>query len=59
MVTGQNFMTYQQKNNKENTSYKELSIQISLSGLSFCILNTSTNTISTLKNTSFASKQTP
>ena len=42
------------KNNK-----KALSIQISLSGLSFCILNITTNTIEYLKNVSFDKKGTP
>lgn len=52
-------MTHQQKNNTDSISNKELSIQISLSGLSFCILNTSTNTITYLKDNPFASKKTP
>ena len=38
---------------------QELSIQISLNGLSFCILKTDTKTISYLKHFSFAQKQTP
>ncbi|MFD1613622.1 DUF3822 family protein [Gelatiniphilus marinus] len=40
-------------------SYKELSIQISLSGLSFCILNRDTQTISTLKQIDFNKKLNP
>lgn len=38
---------------------KELSIQISLSGFSFCILNRSTSTIEYLERTDFKSKLTP
>ncbi|KJD32826.1 hypothetical protein PK35_07535 [Tamlana nanhaiensis] len=37
----------------------ELSIQISLSGLSFCILNRDTNTITFLKEVTFAKKENP
>ncbi|KJD36194.1 hypothetical protein PW52_06225 [Tamlana sedimentorum] len=37
----------------------ELSIQISLSGLSFCILNRDTNTVTFLKDITFAKKQNP
>lgn len=43
---------------KQN-SIKALSIQISLSGLSFCILNRSTNTIELLKHVHFEKKVTP
>ncbi|ALJ03957.1 hypothetical protein APS56_01780 [Pseudalgibacter alginicilyticus] len=47
-------------NNSEHTpNNKELSIQISLNGLSFCILQSETNTISFLKNFSFDKKQSP
>jgi len=47
--------------NKEhnNLTNQEFSIQISLFGLAFCMLNTKSNTISTLKNKSFSSKKTP
>lgn len=38
---------------------KELSIQINLNGLSFCILNRTTNTIEFLKTIAFANKLTP
>jgi len=38
---------------------KALSIQISLNGLSFCILNTFNNTIETIKNIAFHKKVTP
>lgn len=47
-------------NNKTNIlSNQELSIQISLNGLSFCILNTDTNTIGYLKTFPANQKQTP
>jgi len=52
-------MTYQQKNNIQEITHKELSIQISLSGLSFCILNRKTNTIVYLKTFPATSKKTP
>lgn len=38
---------------------KELSIQISLNGLSFCVLNTETNTITSLQHFPVNKKQTP
>ena len=38
---------------------KELSIQVNLNGLSFCILNRSTNTVELLRSTSFNNKLTP
>jgi len=47
-------------NNKTNIlSIKELSIQISLNGLSFCVLNTEANSICYLKHIPFSEKQTP
>lgn len=50
-------------NNKlENNNKKELSIQISLNGLSFCVLNKQSNTINTisfLKRVSTSKKETP
>lgn len=52
-------MTYQQNNNTEDKIQKELSIQISLSGLSFCILNTKTHTIDFLKKFPTSTKKTP
>ncbi len=52
-------MTYKQKNNNQEITHKELSIQISLSGLSFCILNTEINTIIYLKTFPTTSKKTP
>ncbi len=52
-------MTYQQKINTREKTHKELSIQISLSGLSFCILNRETNTIIYLKTHPTTNKKTP
>lgn len=50
-------------NNKDNSTNKltnkELSIQISLNGLSFCILQRDANTIITLKQIEFDKKQNP
>lgn len=57
MATGQNYMT--QSKIETKTHHKELSIQVSLNGLSFCILNTVTNTITHLKSFPSAKKQTP
>ena len=55
METGQELMA--QTNNTYNKQTNiELSIQISLSGLSFCILQRDTNTISTLKEIDFEKK---
>jgi hypothetical protein len=49
-----------QKNNTILTTYnKELSIQLSLNGLSFCILNSQTHTITTIKHVLFSKKETP
>lgn len=42
-----------------NISHKVLSIQINLNGLSFCILNTQSNTITDLKVFSKSKRQTP
>jgi len=52
-------MTLKNNNSIQDLSNKELSIQISLNGLSFCILNTDTNTITMLKNIAIVKKQTP
>lgn len=52
-------MTLKNNNSIQDLSNKVLSIQISLNGLSFCILNTETNTITTLKHTTVVKKQTP
>jgi hypothetical protein len=46
-------------NISNNIIHQELSIQVSLSGLSFCILQKDTNTISFLKHVSFQKKQNP
>ncbi len=48
------------KNNSiQDLSNLELSIQLSLNGLSFCILNSETNTIDTLKHFELEKRQTP
>lgn len=57
METG--LKTIQKNNSLNKNRSKSLSIQISLSGLSFCILNRSSNTIEHLKNVSFDKKVTP
>lgn len=57
METG--LKTIQKNNSLSKNRSKSLSIQISLSGLSFCILNRSSNTIEHLKNVSFDKKVTP
>ncbi|MCX2680890.1 DUF3822 family protein [Galbibacter sp. EGI 63066] len=46
-------------NNILHTSFKELSIQVSLSGLSFCILDTVENEIETLDTISFEAQSNP
>jgi hypothetical protein len=43
----------------KNNNIKELSIQVNLNGLSFCILNRTTNTIEVLKSINFENKLTP
>lgn len=57
METGQR--TIQKNSNIDQNLYKTLSIQVSLSGLSFCILNTTSNTIIDYKKIEFDKKQTP
>lgn len=58
MVTGQKLIAI--KNNLLHNNYKrKLSIQISLSGLSFCVLNVENNTVSHLYNTTFDTTKTP
>lgn len=57
MVTG--LKTIQPNNKLELNNLKKLSIQISLSGLSFCILNSSDSEIEFLKRVDFKSKVTP
>lgn len=57
METGQR--TIQKNSNIDQNLYKTLSIQVSLSGLSFCILNTTSNTIIDYKKMVFDKKQTP
>jgi hypothetical protein len=55
--TGQKVI--QIKNNLNLNNIKELSIQIHLNGLSFCILNRTTNTIEFIKTIEFTNKLTP
>ncbi|WP_236027448.1 DUF3822 family protein [Gelidibacter pelagius] len=57
LETGQR--TIQPINKLEVKNLKKLSIQISLSGLSFCILNSSDSEVEYLKRTDFNSKLTP
>lgn len=57
METG--LKTIQKNNSLNKNRSKSLSIQISLSGLSFCILNRTSNTIEHLKSISFDKKATP
>ncbi len=57
METG--LKTIQKNNSLSKHNSKGLSIQISLSGLSFCILNRKTNTIEHLKSVVFEKKATP
>ena len=57
METG--LKTILKSNSLNKNNRKALSIQISLSGLSFCILNITTNTIEYIKNVSFDKKGTP
>ncbi|WP_452222810.1 DUF3822 family protein [Lacinutrix chionoecetis] len=48
-----------QTKNSQEISHKALSIQVSLNGLSFCILNTASNTIEVIKQSAFEKKLTP
>ena len=57
METGQK--TIQTNNSLNQNNIKALSIQISLSGLSFCILNRTTNTIENLIHLNFSKRNTP
>ena len=57
--TGQKPMALTSSNTSEITIDKELSIQISLNGLSFCILETDTKTITYLNHISFDKKLSP
>ncbi|ETN96408.1 Protein of unknown function [Zhouia amylolytica] len=52
-------MTLRKTNNILTTTYKELSIQVSLSGLSFCILDTLHKTIESLAHKSFEQISSP
>jgi Protein of unknown function (DUF3822) len=57
METGQKII--QKNNNIDQPEYIELSIQVNLSGLSFCILNTYTNTFTFYKHVVFDKKLNP
>ncbi|MCB0447010.1 MAG: DUF3822 family protein [Gelidibacter sp.] len=57
METG--LKTFQKTNSLTQHNKKALSIQISLSGLSFCILNTTNHTIELLQHKDFTKKLTP
>src|SRR5690606_19828127 len=57
METG--LKTIQKNNSLNKTHIKSMSIQIRLSGLSFCILNTSTNCVEYLQHHNFKKKLTP
>lgn len=62
MVTGLQFMTEKEINNNRNSSsldYMKLSIQISLNGLSFCIVDTITNTIKKADSITFNEQLNP
>ncbi len=52
-------MTPKKNNTLETLSNHKLSIQISLNGLSFCVLQTNTNTITLLKDVNFGKKVNP
>jgi hypothetical protein len=58
METGQKLMALT-NNNSNKLTKQELSIQISLSGLSFCTLQRDTNTISSIKDIRFDRKLNP
>ncbi|WP_249037484.1 DUF3822 family protein [Lacinutrix venerupis] len=58
METGQKFMI-QQTNNSNQISHKALSIQISLNGLSFCIINTHDYSVLKIEHEVFNKKITP
>lgn len=58
MGIGQKTMVLLNKNTKQATSLK-LSIQISLSGLSFCVLNTDNNSITFIKTRHFDTRLNP
>lgn len=52
-------MTQKKEDNILNNNYKELSIQVSLSGLSFCVLNSVTNQLEFLKKITFDKLSSP
>lgn len=60
METGQQVMKLETKNkNIDQSAYQKLSIQISLNGLSFCILNTIENEITDIRHFQFNSITNP
>ncbi len=56
---GLSFMTLKKSNPINKLTHLELSIQFSLSGLSFCILNRDTNTVFALREINFDKKLNP
>ncbi len=56
MQTGHHIMTLKKSSNILDKSFKELSIQVSLSGLSFCIADSALNEIETIDTVSFDKK---
>lgn len=58
METGQKYMAQTTKSSNLNIN-QELSIQVSLSGLSFCILHKDSNTITYIKHIAFENKVNP
>ncbi len=59
VVTGQVFMTQKIESSILSNNYKELSIQVSLSGLSFCIINSASKQIELFKKVFFNEPTTP
>ena len=59
MEIGLNFMTQKKNNISNKLTNLELSIQLSLSGLSFCILQRDINTITSLKHFNFDKRLNP
>lgn len=59
MVIGRNHMTLKRITNIPNLTTKELSIQVSLSGLSFCVLDRFSNVIETAQHFEFSEVYNP
>lgn len=57
--TGQNYMTLQENNNILNSNYKRLSVQVSLTGLSFLVSNKETQSVLSFSEKKYDSKVTP